>query len=42
MAHFDPSQDPVEADRKADLRAILVVFVTIVVGAVYFASGWHF
>ncbi len=42
MAHSAKDQDPVEADRSADLKAILVIFTTLVVGAVYFVSGWTF
>ena len=30
------------ADRKADVRAILVVFAVLVLGAIHFVSGWTF
>ena len=30
------------ADRKADLKAILVIFTALVLGAVHFVSGWTF
>lgn len=30
------------ADSKADTRAIIVIFCTIVAFAVFFASGWTF
>ena len=42
MAHSVKDQDPVEADRKADLKAALVIFVTLVLAAVHFISGWTF
>lgn len=42
MAHSVNDQDPVEADRKADLKATLVIFVTLVLAAVHFISGWTF
>ena len=31
-----------EADRRADVRAILVVFSALVAAAVHFISGWTF
>jgi hypothetical protein len=31
-----------EADHKADLKAIIVIFVALVLGAVHFISGWTF
>lgn len=31
-----------DADRKADVRAILVIFTAMVLGAVHFISGWTF
>jgi hypothetical protein len=30
------------ADRKADLKAAAIVFVMLVLGAIYFVSGWTF
>jgi hypothetical protein len=42
VAHSAKDQDSAEADRKADVKAILVVFVCLVLAAVYFASGWTF
>ncbi len=30
------------ADRKADARAILIIFTALVLGAIHFASGWTF
>lgn len=41
----DQEQTPeqlAESDRKADLVAILVIFTTLVLGAVHFISGWTF
>ena len=42
MAHIDPEQDLAEADRKADVKAILVIFTALVLAAVHFISGWTF
>lgn len=39
------SQSPEElaaADRKADVKAILVIFTALVLGALHFVSGWTF
>jgi len=30
------------ADSKADVRAILVIFTMLVLGAIHFVSGWTF
>ncbi|MGA0840425.1 MAG: hypothetical protein ACO3Z6_04280 [Pseudomonadales bacterium] len=35
-----PHQDLEQADSAADVRGILIVFVMMVVGAIYFVSGW--
>ena len=32
--------DMQQADRTADVKGILIVFVVAVLGAVYFVSGW--
>lgn len=29
-----------EADRRADVKGILIIFIALVAGAVYFVSGW--
>ena len=31
-----------DADRKADIRAILVIFGALIAGAIHFVSGWTF
>jgi len=33
----DTDQD---ADQKADLKGLIVIFVALVLGAVYYISGW--
>jgi hypothetical protein len=38
----DISEVKTEEDRKADARAVLVIFVALVLGAVHFVSGWTF
>jgi hypothetical protein len=40
VAHAHQDQDPVAADRKADAKGLLVIFIALVLGAVHFASGW--
>lgn len=35
-------EEAAAADRRVDLKAIIVIFVTMVLGAVYFISGWTF
>lgn len=43
MTDTDPADASLDAaDRKADARALLVIFCTLVVGAVHFISGWTF
>jgi len=37
--HLDP-EALAAADRKADVKGILIVFTVLVLGAVYFMSGW--
>jgi hypothetical protein len=34
------SGDLAQADRAVDVKGILIVFVALVLGAVYFVSGW--
>jgi len=31
-----------EADQRADIKSILVIFTMLVLGAVFFISGWTF
>lgn len=31
-----------EADQRADVNALLVIFIALVLGAVFFISGWNF
>lgn len=40
MAHAEHDQDLAAADRKADAKGLLVIFIALVLGAVHFASGW--
>jgi|TARA_Y100001933_G_scaffold257914_1_gene305054 hypothetical protein len=39
--HQTPEQ-AADADRKADVKAILVIFTTMVLMALHFVSGWKF
>lgn len=39
--HQTPEQ-AAAADRKADVKAILVIFTTMVLMALHFVSGWKF
>jgi hypothetical protein len=39
----DKTPDELAAeDRKADLKAILIIFIALVLGAIHFVSGWTF
>jgi hypothetical protein len=38
----DILDDKTDEDRKVDAWAVLVVFTTLVLGAVHFISGWTF
>ena len=40
MAHANNHEDPAAADRKADVRAVMVIFTALVLAAVHFISGW--
>ena len=43
MTDAEPADANLEAeDRKTDLRALLVIFAALVLGAVHFMSGWTF
>jgi hypothetical protein len=43
MSSHDLSPEELaEADRRADVKAILLVFTALVLGAVHFISGWSF
>lgn len=41
-SHSETPEDVTAADRKADVKAILVIFTAMVLGAVHFISGWTF
>lgn len=40
--HSDSPEDTAAADRKADVKAILIIFTALVLMAVHFVSGWTF
>ena len=43
MTDAEPAETTLQAeDRKSDLRALLVIFAVLVLGAVHFISGWTF
>lgn len=43
MSHQEQTPEQLaKADRKADLVAIVIIFTTLVLGAVHFISGWTF
>lgn len=43
MSATDKTPEELAADdRKADVRAIIVVFTCLVLGALHFVSGWTF
>jgi hypothetical protein len=35
-------EEQAEADRRADVKAILLILAALVLGAVHFVSGWTF
>lgn len=41
-AHDQSPEAEAQADRRADVKAILLIFVALVLGAVHFVSGWTF
>jgi hypothetical protein len=36
------SEDLAAEDRKADVKAIIIIFAALVLGALHFVSGWTF
>ena len=43
MSASDKTPEQIAAeDRKADVIAIIIIFTTLVLGALHFASGWKF
>jgi hypothetical protein len=41
-SHDDSPEQAAAADSRADIKAILLIFVALVLGAVHFVSGWTF
>jgi hypothetical protein len=37
-----PPEELAAEDRKADVKAIIIIFVVLVLGALHFVSGWTF
>jgi hypothetical protein len=43
MSSHDQSPESLaESDRRADVKAILLIFAALVLGALHFVSGWTF